>query len=81
MYLIPTLISSPPLNQYKILCFFVQGIGTVSYAILDDNKNEHIITVLGVLHVPSCSSRLICPRQLHLLTKDPSVDSGLGQLK
>ena len=43
----------------------VEGIGTVRYSIPRPNQDDFLLTIHDVLYVPSCPSRLICPRQLH----------------
>jgi hypothetical protein len=52
----------------------VQGIGTVSYTITDANNHETTITIPGVLFVPDCPTRLICPRQLLATSTSPGAD-------
>lgn len=42
----------------------IHGIGTVQYTCSADDVSEHVLRIQGVLYVPVCPSRLICPRQL-----------------
>jgi len=51
----------------------IKGIGTVRYCVSDDQGVQRHITIPGVLFVPDCPSRLLCPRQLLTSTGDPSA--------
>jgi hypothetical protein len=42
----------------------IKGIGMARYHIRDDTGNSRDYTIPGVLYVPDCPSRLVCPRQL-----------------
>jgi len=42
----------------------VNGHGTVEYTVLDDKGETLTIRIEGVLYVPHCPARLICPQQL-----------------
>jgi hypothetical protein len=51
----------------------IKGIGTVRYCVRDDQGVQRDITIPGVLFVPDCPSRLLCPRQLLTSTGDSSA--------
>lgn len=51
----------------------VEGIGTVSYVITDDENIPHTITMDNVLFTPKCPTRTISPQQFLVATKDPEA--------
>jgi hypothetical protein len=42
----------------------VQGVGTTTYTVLDNEGAPVTLNIPGTLYVPKCPSRLLCPRQI-----------------
>lgn len=51
----------------------VEGIGTVSYVITDDENIPQTIIMENVLFTPKCPTRIISPPQFLVATKDPEA--------
>jgi hypothetical protein len=46
----------------------VAGIGDIQYQFTNDEGEDQTITLRDYLHVPNCSIRLLCPRQIGVTT-------------
>jgi hypothetical protein len=46
----------------------VAGIGDIQYQFTNDEGEDQTITLRDCLHVPNCSIRLLCPRQIGVTT-------------
>ena len=51
----------------------IEGKGTVSYNIIDDNETPTTIIINNVYHVPKMDIRLISPQQLAKQSRDPNA--------
>ena len=56
----------------------IEGVGTVLYTCRDIAGNLVKLTIPGVLYVPSCPGRLICPRQLIAALPQPAHFAGMA---
>jgi hypothetical protein len=50
----------------------VESIGTVAYTFINNDQKKQVLTLANVLYVPTCTSRLLCPRQIGHTTGNPT---------